>query len=277
MRLTFLLLMLFSLAGCVRQNYFLSPFQANTPTYHSMPQLSEHAHTANYISGNFAKGSANKGDDRVFDFKGEFYRAHSFGIFEAYYGAELALGNYIVSQQRPPTNSARDSFITNVLNKGIGNKFFGGYGFNGGISMVVPANYGRGEWRAIGIETSLTNEFGQYLLFRKQLPDSVATANMNYSFFPTIGITSEFISNGKKGSIGYKIAAGWCLRKENAHYNPDFTGEIPSRNAGYLSQTLFFTFLTGSTLSIQLTGGSHAFFINAGYIYRMGKKKRTNQ
>ncbi|HEU0064761.1 MAG TPA: hypothetical protein VFQ58_07010, partial [Flavisolibacter sp.] len=233
MRLTFLLLMLFSLAGCLRQNYFLSPFQANTPTYHSMPQLSEQAHTANYISGNFAKGGANRGDDPVFDFKGEFYRAHSFGIFEAYYGAEVTFGNYTVSKQRPPTHSARDSFITNVLNKGIGNKFFGGYGLNGGISMVVPANYGRGEWRAIGIETSLTNEFGQYLLFRKQLPDSIATANMNYSFFPTIGITSEFISNGNKGSIGYKIAAGWCLRKENAHYNPVIISVVPPASAGY--------------------------------------------
>src|SRR5947209_370040 len=150
MKHTIPFLLLLFLVSCGRQNYFLSPFQANTPTYHSMPELYEHIRTANYLNGNFALGNANRFRDNVFNFKGEFYRAHSFGIFETYYGAELTLGNYIVSQQRPPTNSARDSFITNVLNKGIGNKFFGGYGFNRGISLVVPANYGRGEWRAIG-------------------------------------------------------------------------------------------------------------------------------
>jgi hypothetical protein len=240
-----------------------------------MPQLSENTRTGNYLNGNFAIGGANRGKDNVFNFKGEFYRAHAFGIFEAYYGAELALGSYTVAKQQPLLPTSQDSIIINTLNKNIGNKFFGGYGFNGGISIIVPVSYGRGEWRVVGIETSLKNEFGQYLQFRKQLPDSVATANMNYSFFPTIGFASEFISNGKKGSIGYKVATGWCLRNENAHYKPDVTSIVLPASSHYFSQTLFYTFLSGSTLSIQLTGGSHAFFMNTGFIYRMQGKRKS--
>ena len=44
---------------------------------------------------------------------------------------------------------------------------FAGAGFSGGFNAVVPM--GQGEWRFLGIETALHQEFGDYLHFCRHL------------------------------------------------------------------------------------------------------------
>ncbi|HLX66981.1 MAG TPA: hypothetical protein VKR41_08285, partial [Puia sp.] len=57
---------------------------------------------------------------------------------------------------------------TNQLNTYAGSYSFGGLGVQGGINAVVPI--GIGEWRLLGVETSVIHEFGNYLSLRQQLP-----------------------------------------------------------------------------------------------------------
>ncbi|MEJ0080084.1 MAG: hypothetical protein WDM78_03765 [Puia sp.] len=59
--------------------------------------------------------------------------------------------------------------IYHIPDKG---KFFGSYGVSGGINIVNAS--GKHEWRALGIEVTIQNEFGNYSDFRKSLPDSAA-------------------------------------------------------------------------------------------------------
>jgi len=50
-----------------------------------------------YVSGIFSGGSANdRGADHVTMFQGSLHRSNNFGIFQAYYGANLSLGSYYV-------------------------------------------------------------------------------------------------------------------------------------------------------------------------------------
>ena len=46
---------------------------------------------------------------------------------------------------------------------------------------------------------------------------------MKSSFFPTIGITTEFINKIGEGAFGYKISVGTSLKKEDQNKNKMFT------------------------------------------------------
>ena len=226
MKLTVLLISILLLTGCVRQNYYLSPFQSNSNTYHVMPLKSDHVSSASYLHGGIAIGDANDYRDDVFAFTSEYYRAHSFGSFEAYYGVNFSLGYYNVQNYfNSSIGSLRDSFVVKTINDMTGEKLFGGYGLKGGIALVAPYSQRGGEWRVLGVELNMQNEFGQYLKFRRLLPDSVAKANMNASFFPTICFTTEAVARSKHYALSYKFSVGGSFRHDNINYIPN-----PSRN-----------------------------------------------
>ena len=269
MKLTGILVAVLLLSGCVRQNYFLSPFQANSNTYHVTPLKSDHVRSASYLHGGIAFGGADDYRDDVFAFTSEYYKAHSFGSFEAYYGADLSLGYYNVINKLYSYNG-RDSSIVATINAMSGKKIFGGYGIKGGIALVVPFLRRGGEWRIIGIETSMQNEFGQYLKFRRKLPDSVATANMNASFFPTIGITTEAVARLKHSALSYKLNFGTCFRNENINYNRNVTSFGPAPESPlYFSQTVNYTRDRGWSIYYQGTFASHAAFFQLGFVKQL--------
>ncbi|MEI9933854.1 MAG: hypothetical protein WDM71_03185 [Ferruginibacter sp.] len=95
-----------------------------------MPLKSDSVKSATFVGGNFYSGDANsQSSDYVFAFDGNISRSQQFGLFEAYYGADISLGNYKVatvdSYYNSPTVNAQ------IINSMAGHKFFGGGGLSG--------------------------------------------------------------------------------------------------------------------------------------------------
>ena len=266
-----LIINVFILTSCAHENYFLNPFHSNSNYYHSLPLRSDSTKSANYLHAGFSIAGADLARDNVFTFNSEYYRTHTFGLFEAYYGADFSLGYYEVMKRQPFISYTSDSTIIKTINARSGKKFFGGYGANAGIAFVLP--FGRGEWRILGIESAIRNEFGEYIKFRKGLPDSIATANMNSTFFPTIGISTEFIGRGRKSSIGYKIALGTSLKKENINYKSKYDYiYLGEEYPVYFSQTLSYTRKGKWCVYYQLNFASYTILAQTGFIYQLGNK-----
>ena len=159
--------------GCIieRPTYYVSPLNGNSTSYHAMPLKKDSVTTATYASGSLYFGSANTVQtDKVFQLEGSVYQTKQFGIFEAYYGANILFGNYKVT----PFDTSK--FYTganwNALNAASGNKLYEGVGAEGGINLVHVTRHG--EWRIIGTELSMHQEFGNYARFRKNLPSNAA-------------------------------------------------------------------------------------------------------
>ena len=277
MKLTGILLAVLLLTGCVRQNYYLSPFQSNANTYHVLPLKSDNISSASYLHGGIAIGDANDYRDDVFTFTSEYYRAHSFGSFEAFYGANFSLGYYNVQNYFSSlASSLRDSFAVKTINNMSGEKLFGGYGVKGGIALVVPYTQRGGEWRVLGFEINMQNEFGQYLNFRRHLPDSVAQANMNASFFPTFAFTTEAVARSRHYALSYKLGIGGCFRNENLNYHPNPARYgLPPKAPGFFSQTINYTRDRGWSIYYQGTFASHAMFFQMGFVKQLKAKVKS--
>ena len=102
--------------------------------------------SAIYASGVFSNGPANyQNADNIVAFQGSLHRSNNFGIFQAYYGANLSLGSYHVSEFYMPVfyygGYSRPDSMNHIYNS---NKFFGSYGVSGGINLAVtrqPVSY----------------------------------------------------------------------------------------------------------------------------------------
>ena len=263
----YLLLILPTLTSCFRQAYFLSPFNANTNYYHAMPMSKDSVKSATYISGALSAGGSNDYfNDEVFSFNGYFHRSHNFDKLQAWYGANLSLGSY---------NVDRDGyyFNPNYTNSvyGGGTKFFGGVGVSGGMNLVVPMGT-RHEWRVIGIESTLQNEYGSYLNFRKNLPDSAANAIAKNRIFATAGLTTEFVFRRRSGTtLGYKVAIGSSLQQGTRTYF-DYNNYGGSIAPMYVSNTFQITRKSVTGFG-QLNFGDYAANFQMGITYRLGGKK----
>ncbi|HEY8734468.1 MAG TPA: hypothetical protein VIL90_07890 [Puia sp.] len=176
----FVVLSSFSSCLTPRQGYFLSPGNANSDPYHTIPLHTDSNKTAIYVNAGYSIGSANdRGFDQVSVGQLSIHRSNNFGIFQAYYGVNLSLGACNVAEFYNSHyryvggwfSSVPVPYDTIYHIPGKG-EFFGSYGIMGGINLVFDGH--RGEWRAIGIETAIQNEFGNYLEFRKSLPDTAA-------------------------------------------------------------------------------------------------------
>jgi hypothetical protein len=264
MKKTFYLLPLIAICllnSCIEQAY-LSPFNANSNPYHAIPLQSDSIRGATYISSVFTIGAANQDWlDNVFAFRLGLHRSHTFGNFHLYYGGNVAAGIYNIS------SSNFDDLTMNgaQVNQYAGSKFFGGYGFNGGFNVLLPIHNG-GEWRVIGLEGSAQNEFGDYMNFRKNLSDSVASIITKNNWTGTVGVTSEIITKRRSGTeFGYKLGIGTGLNTLKNYYS-HYT-EVPI----YVSNTLHFT-KDNFTAFWQINLGSYAGSFQMGINYRFGKK-----
>jgi len=269
------------LSGCgtVRQQaYYVSPFNSHSSDYQPLPQTTDSARTAVYVRGAFLNGGANQErTDGVKAFRASVAVAHHTSFFQAYYSGDLTLGAYQLGRwdtghagffgprSAPPVNAK-------FLNSQSGDRSFGGIGFNGGANLVFPMR--RGEWRFIGVETSLHQEFGDYLSFRKKLPDTAAALIIRNPFFATLGFSTEIIKKTEEGEWGFRFASGWVLGDQYRHngvYDYESTEKL---NYGYYSFSFHYT-LERYTGYIQFTGAEQARSLNVGLHYRLTRPRIT--
>ena len=206
--------LLFSCIG--RQAYYLSPFNSITAPYHSVPMLADSVKSASYFNAVISASGANEGlTDNKYSFTGDLSRGHRFGNIQAYYAGGLTLGSYKI---RPYDSLGNNSTVNyRIINQNTGNYFFGGGGFDGGINVVTGSeNF---EWRILGIETSLRQEFGRFAEVRKSIPDSAATIVVRNRFFGTVGMFTEFVGKSHTTSTGCKLGWGKVLGSEYRNFN----------------------------------------------------------
>jgi hypothetical protein len=267
------LLVLTSLASCTRYAYYQSPLLTHTNTYRALPLLKDSIQSATYANIAYSIGGANhEYRDGFYAFMGDLHQSHSFGRFHVFYGATASLGRYTVDSITQ-TDNERSSFFNRSLNDSLinlygGHKTFRSWGFIGGATYVVP--YDHGEWRALGVEFSWNNELGDYLDFRRKLPDTAANLIDRKQKYLTLTFSTEALRELDDHSIlAYKAALGFKL-----HNVPGYNKmrEPYSYNSAYLSQTISFThhWFTGFGTA---TIGSSVVSFQLGSSFRLGKWK----
>ena len=274
--LVLLLFLVIFLAGCLPQTtpaYYTSPLDINANAYHPLPLRSDSVRSAFYTHFVFTGGGANQDlRDNVYGFSGSLHRGQNFGLLSVYYGAGLTLGSYDVGNYYrvdysniyvPPLQQDTISHITGRP------YFFGAYGFNGGAAIVLPSPGGVGEFR-IGVETAFQNEFGNYLQFRKSLPDSAIDILATNHWTKTIGGFMEFLVKGRRNGVifGYKISAGGSFISPGT-----YQGDQRDKGPFYFSNT-FHLSRERVTGFVQLNVGNFATAFQTGVIYRLGKNQR---
>jgi hypothetical protein len=147
------------------------------------------------------------------------------------------------------------------------NRSFGTYGLSGGMNLVIPFANGKGEWRAIGFESAYQKEFGNYLQYRKRLPDSLINTLATYGHMFSLGGTTEIIGITRHGTeFGYKIALGTILFSKGNYLGYE-TGSPPF----YFSQSIHLT-KKRVTGFMQLNVGVHAVSFQFGVNYNLSKR-----
>jgi hypothetical protein len=272
-----------ALTGCVairQQAFYVSPLNGNSEDYHTLPLVQDSAHTAFYARSAFYWGGANtRHNDHLDGWSFSVYAAHHFSMFQCYYGLDLSLGSYIVGQW--DTSRTLLGLLTarywlppgqaSKLEPFAGDKFYGSTSFSGGINGVLPFERG-GEWRFLGVETSLHREFGDYLGFRSQLPDSLVTLVVKSRYFGTVGITSEIIGRTGHGEWGFRFATGRILG--SSYNNLHLFDSVKGRPLQYLYTDVSFHYTYNRfTGYFQVDGGTHATTGRLGVVYRISRPR----
>jgi hypothetical protein len=249
------------LPGCKNQAYFfVSPFNGNNLEYHPIPKVGDSIHTALYSSLTYSNGSANySGNDYLWSLHSSVHAAHQYDNVQFHYGLGLTLGTYVMGRWQVDTAPAVQ------LNTYSGPHFFGGVGFQGGINGVMP--FDRGEWRYLGVETSVTQEFGNYLAVRKQLPDSIVTLLDRSPLFATAGINTELVGHTRQGEFGFKWAFGFALG--HSYSNPGVgDGNGNPLRYKYFNFTFHYTYRR-FTSYLQVNDATYANLVFLGIDYRL--------
>jgi hypothetical protein len=273
------------LSGCItarhQQAFYVSPFNGNSGDYHSLPLRTDTARTAFYARVAGFGGWAN--DLQTDQFSGgdiSLYAAQHQGMWQWYYGLDATFGSYVLGNWHaryapnilpvnydipfPPPATAKE------LNALSGPRSFGGAGFSGGFNGVI--RMGQGEWRFLGVETALHQEFGDYLHFRRQLPDSLATYIVRGSFLATVGLTTEWIFRTRQGDLGLRLAGGGYL---GSAYHPAGVYDSVSQqylHYGYLNFAFHYTFGQYTGYAMGETGTKSG-SLRLGLIYRLNRPR----
>ncbi|MDP4129760.1 MAG: hypothetical protein Q8918_16290 [Bacteroidota bacterium] len=262
------LLILLSFGSCISpRSYYMSPMDINSLPYHTLPNTTDSQRAATYASLSIHAGGSNQTvKDGVSGMRGDIHRAYRFGNFQAYYGGGISLGNYHLHES-DHTAYNYSTMSDTTYHFPTSDKFFGSYGFGGGINLVIPFAGGRGEWRVIGFETSFQKEFGDYVKFRKQLRDSAYDILATYGQIFTVGGTTELVGISRHGTeIGYKVALGSVLFPKGSYLGPE-----SDFHPYYMSHTLHVT-KRKVTGFMQFNIGAHALSLQFGVNYNLSKK-----
>ena len=263
------LLFLLCAASCATPRaYLMSPMDINTNTYHTLPMVGDSQKSASYADLAFNAGGSNQQlRDAVLGGRLDFHRAHQFDHFQAYYGGGLSLGNYHVEDIYHFSNNYYNGMNDTVYHYSASNHFYGVYGLSGGINVVIPFDNGKGEWRAIGLETSYQKEFGDFIHYRKGIPDSATDILATYGQVFALGGMTEIVGKTRHGTeFGYKIALG-ALIFPNGNYRGDESRNRPF----YFYNTLHVT-KKKVTGFMQVNIGVHAASFQFGVNYNLSKR-----
>ncbi len=258
-------LVLFASCG-TRPAYYFSPFSGTAPTYHTTPLQSDSIQDATYGNILLDAGGANSHfHDEIVIFRPSVYRSHARENCQFYYGTNLTLGNYSVNKY--DTNFTTGSSPNGkIINQHAGSKFFGGLGLNLGVNYTIPFRT-RHEMR-FGTESSFHYEFGDYLNFRRIVPDSAVTRIHRQRHFLTLGVFTEFAFKHRNGSVGFKIALGTPVGKNYINTKTTTVNSNELFPFIYISPAFQYT-NDRWTGSIQLIGSAKAFHFQTGINYRL--------
>jgi hypothetical protein len=258
--------------GCIRYQYayYQSPFQTNTSSYKTIPMHTDSTRSATYASAVFTVGTANyRWRDGMGGGIVSIYRSHTSKFVQGYYGFTGMMGNYRVKSYFPNDSLTflrhNDYLDDSLINSMAGNKTWGGLGLTGGINFSIP--FHRHEWRILQLEGSWMQEYGQYLNFRKKLPDTAANLNDPRRNYFTLSIGSDLVFNTRKGQIGFKVATVLSTRKLKEQFSPNNSDFI---SPGYFSQTFHLTINKVTGFS-QWNFGTYAMSWQLGMSYRLGR------
>lgn len=258
------------LTGCIgRQAYYVSPFNGLNNPYHTIPLQKDSLKSAFYAKGSLAFGNANDfGGDKTFAGYAGLSHSHNFGDFQAFYGVGFSAGSYKVDRFYEQGNNR--TVNPSIINANAGRKSFSGYGFDGGINFTIPI--GRGEWRIMGVETSLRKEGGKFLAFRNALPDSAATLIIRNDYYATAGGYSEIIGHGNEFIYGFKLGIGTVLGSDYSKENI-IDSDFKANGLKYNYQNLVLHFSKRKwTGFIQFNEATKASNFLIGSNYRFGKR-----
>ncbi|MBC7851758.1 MAG: hypothetical protein H7Y31_18590 [Chitinophagaceae bacterium] len=256
----------FIAASCYNYGYYQHPMQSIT-AYRNIPLKSDSLRSATYLSGSIIGGVANHSwRDEILGFSGSIHRAHVLGDLQFHYGLNGTIGKYRASDYSfhglfQFENENLNPTLIDSLN---GTKFFGSYGFGGGINWVKATE--KVEARIIGIEFNWQHEWdNDYHAFRNKLPIDAANLidyRRNYS---SIAVTSEFIWRLTRNRGGYKASVGIMIPGADYYNtNKDKRKVYP----GFLSQTAHVEM--GKFLYYgQLTFGYRVANMHVGINYRL--------
>jgi hypothetical protein len=238
--------------------------QGNGAVYSTIPVASDSIKAATYASGAISLGGMNElWREGVYKFQTGLHRSHVLGNFRLNYGASGAIGYYNVKNYFDANGNWVD------LGRSPQSKFFGAWGLYGGASAARPLGR-RGEWRYIGLEGSLFNEFGDYADFRQHLADSAAQEIDRKKYLGSLGINTELVFKGRsQNKFGIKVAAGSFLRRlqylqpAGSLYNYRTHDDLI-----YFSNTYHFT-IRKATTWFQLNLATHAAHFQFGMNYRL--------
>jgi hypothetical protein len=272
------------LSSCVtayhQQAYYTSPFNGSSESYHALPLHTDTNKTAFFVQGSAFTGAANDlQTDGLAGGSVSAYLAQHQGIWQWWGGLDLTAGSYTLGNWHPRFvgngffNYDREFLppaTSNELNALSGSRFFGAAGFSGGVNAVIPM--GQGEWRFLGVETNLHQEFGDYLHLRRHLADSLATYIVRQPFFGTAGLTSEWIFRTKQGDFGFRLGYGWVL---GAAYHPSNLFDSVSQSDLHFHYTsLAFHYTFGqNTLYVLGENGAKSGSVRLGFIFRLGRPR----
>lgn len=271
--LFFLLSVIICFSSCVTRSYYLSPLYGVSTSYKTTPLAKDTVKSNLYLNGAFNIGGNNENlRDNSFSFHGNIYNAHKFGAFRAWYGAGLTLGNYEVKKYDSSTTNP--DFDTAYINKKAGNKFFGSANLGAGISIAIPVgNFC--EWRIIGINGSLQNEFGKYLQFRQNMErnDIHITGLNSNSTLATAGIFSELSFITRTGSFNLQLQYNYLIGGSYTYldYNSEGQQDIERRYA-YVSNTFALT-VHRFTGFAQVNAGKRMANLGLGMNYQLAGRK----
>ncbi len=262
---------LVSLASCgVRPAYYFNPFNGTAPTYHTTPLQIDSIRNATYGNILLNAGGANSHlQDEIVIFRPSVYRSHARQNCQFYYGGNLSLGNYSVNKY-DTSFIASNSPNGKIINEHAGNKFFGGLGLDVGLNYTIPFRT-RHEMR-FGTESSFHYEFGDYLNFRRIIPDSAVTRIHRQRYFITVGLFTEFAFKHRNGSVGFKIGVGTPVGENyvNANITTNSNELFP---LVYISPAFQYT-NDKWTGSIQVIGTARALHFQTGINYRLTSKTK---
>jgi hypothetical protein len=277
-------LIFFLLQSCVitSQSYYLSPQNGNSNPYHTIPLVSDSIKGATYGSFVFTPGNANyNGRDYLSAYQTSIYRSNNFGRVQASYGANFNLGVYHVGEfynirylYDPTIFGPISDPVDTIYHIPATRSTFGSYGVSGAINYVIP--FSKGEWRVLGAETSMQNEFGNYAGFRNNLPDTAATIIFRRRFTATVALYTDILwRDHHSNEWGFKFAFGEMMNP-SSNYIINKTSTYPDVAVYNIYLPYFSTtfHMSNGPYSgfMQLNLGTFATSFQIGASYRLGKK-----